>query len=95
MRRILLALVPSLLLISAVMPAFADGTQPSNGESSTGRNDAGFGGGPHCHVNLVASEHQDQFDFIRVFPSHTAHAQTGLPTGVFAADPNCDGDPGQ
>ena len=93
MRRLIIALVPALLLAAAAVPAFAD-TQPSNGISSTGRDDSGFGGGPHCHINLVATEHQDQFDFIAVYPSHTAHVQTGLPTGVFAADPNCDGDPG-
>ena len=45
MRRIVLALVPALLLLALAAPAMAD-THPSNGESSTGRNDAGFGEGP-------------------------------------------------
>lgn len=93
MRRFIIALVPALLLASAAVPAFAD-TQPTNGVSSFDRNVNGTGFGPHCHINLVATEHQDQFDFIAVYPSHTAHVNTGLPTGVFAADPNCDGDPG-
>ncbi|HET6920499.1 MAG TPA: hypothetical protein VFI46_13680 [Jiangellaceae bacterium] len=34
---------------------------------------------------------QEQFDLIRVFPSHTAHVHTGLVDGVFVADPDCDG----
>jgi hypothetical protein len=51
---------------------------------------AGFGGGPHCHV-LVVDSAQEQFDLIRVFPSHTAHVHTGLVDGVFVADPDCDG----
>ena len=92
MRRLVFTLVPALVLVAFAAPAFAD-TQPTNGVSSEGRNAAGFGGGPHCHVNLVASEHQDVFDFIAVYPSHTAHVHTGLPTGVFRADPNCDGTP--
>jgi hypothetical protein len=92
MRRFIIALVPALLMFATAVPAFAD-NQPSNGGSSEGRNEAGFGGGPHCHVNLVATEKQDNFDFIAVYPSHTAHAHTGLPTGVFQADPDCDGTP--
>jgi hypothetical protein len=42
---------------------------------------------------LVIDSAREQFDFIRVFPSHTAHVNTGLPTGVFAADADCDGLP--
>lgn len=91
MRRLMIALVPSLLLLATAVPAFAD-NQPGNGVASEGRNDAGFGGGPHCHVNLVASEHQDVFDFIAVYPSHTAHVNTGLPTNIFQADADCDGE---
>lgn len=91
MRRLIFALAPALLLAATAAPAFAD-TQPTGGTASEGRNDAGFGGGPHCHVNLVASEHQDVFDLIAVYPSHTGHVHTGLPTGVFQADPDCDGE---
>lgn len=91
MRRLIIALVPVLLLVSTAVPAFAD-SQPTNGTASEGRNDNGFGGGPHCHVNLVAGEHQDVFDTIAVYPSHTAHVNTGLPTNIFQADPDCDGD---
>ena len=92
MRKIVLALVPALLLLAVAAPAMAD-TQPSNGESSTGRNDAGFGGGPHCHVNTIASEHSP-FDFVVVYPSHQGHVSSGLGEGPFVADTNCDGDPG-
>lgn len=92
MRRLIFAVVPALLLAATAAPAaFAD-TQPTNGASSEGRNDAGFGGGPHCHVNLVAGEHQEVFDQIAVYPSHTAHVNTGLPTNIFQADPDCDGE---
>ena len=72
--------------------ASAESNQPGQGETSTGRNDAGFGGGPHCHV-LVVDSAQDWFDFIRVFPSHTAHVHSGLVDGVFVADADCDGMP--
>jgi hypothetical protein len=78
-------------LASAASAASAEEpNQPSAGEHSTGRNDAGFGGGPHCHL-LVVDSAQDQFDFIQVFPSHTAHVETGLVDGVFVADPDCNG----
>jgi len=94
MRIILATLLSTALLMSAgIGAAFAD-TQPTHGFSSTGRNDAGFGGGPHCHVNAIASEHNPVVDFVEVFPSHTAHVHSGLPGDVFQADPNCDGDPG-
>ena len=72
--------------------ASAQTNQPGQGENSTGRNDAGFGGGPHCHVLAVDSA-QEQFDFIRVFPSHTAHVNSGLDEGPFVADADCDGLP--
>jgi hypothetical protein len=45
--------------------------------------------GPHCHINLVASEHSQGFDTIMVGSIHEAHTHTGLPTGVFQADPDC------
>ena len=83
------ATVTSLGLVSA---ASAEPNQPSEGENSTGRNDAGFGGGPHCHLLAVESA-QGAFDFIQVFPSHMAHVSTGLAEGPFVADANCDGLP--
>jgi hypothetical protein len=83
------AVLTSLGMASAASAA-PEPNQPSAGEHSTGRNDAGFGGGPHCHL-LVVDSAQDRFDFIQVFPSHTAHVHTGLADGVFVADPDCDG----
>jgi|FLYL01.1.fsa_nt_gi hypothetical protein len=93
MRKIALAVAPVLLVAATAVPAFAD-SQPSNGVGSTGRNDAGFGGGPHCHINTTASAHNPVFDNIVVYPSHQAHVASGLGEGPFAADPNCDGDVG-
>jgi hypothetical protein len=89
-RAFLVAAVATLTSFGLASAASAEPNQPGQGENSTGRNDAGFGGGPHCHV-LVVDGAQDQFDHIRVFPSHTAHVHTGLMDGVFVADPNCDG----
>lgn len=83
-----------LLAATGAGAALAD-TQPTGGYASTGRNDKGFGGGPHCHIQVIATERSAGDRMIAVFPSHTAHAQTGLPSRVFVADPNCDGDPGQ
>lgn len=94
MRIIPAFVVSTVLFLSAGVGAVLADTQPTNGFSSTGRNDAGFGGGPHCHVNVIASEHNPVVEFVEVFPSHTAHVHTGLPGEVFQADPNCDGDPG-
>jgi hypothetical protein len=89
-RAFVVAAVVVLTSVGLATGASAEPNQPGQGENSTGRNDAGFGGGPHCHV-LVVDSAQDQFDLIRVFPSHTAHAHTGLADGVFVADPDCDG----
>jgi hypothetical protein len=89
-RAFLVAAVVTLTTFGLASAASAEPNQPGQGENSTGRNDSGFGGGPHCHVLAVASA-QDQFDLIRVFPSHTAHDHTGLVDGVFVADANCDG----
>jgi hypothetical protein len=89
-RACVMAAVVALTTLGLASAASADPNQPSQGENSTGRNDAGFGGGPHCHV-LVVESAQDRFDLIRVFPSHTAHIHTGLVGGVFVADPDCDG----
>jgi hypothetical protein len=74
-------------------PVAAADSQPSQGERSTGRNDAGFGGGPHCHV-LSVEQANGHFTWIRVFPSHQGHASSGLADGPFVADPDCDGLPG-
>ena len=92
MRRAFVVLVVAMLASLGTASMASAQNQPGQGENSTGRNDAGFGGGPHCHL-LVVDSAQSQFDFIRVFPSHTAHVHTGLPSGVFMADANCDGLP--
>jgi hypothetical protein len=91
-RTVVVLVVMALMLLGPISGAWAQ-NQPSQGEQSTGRNDAGFGGGPHCHVLIVDSA-QANFDFIRAFPSHTGHASSGLADAVFAADSNCDGLPG-
>lgn len=92
MRRAFVVLVVAMLATLGSVSMASAQTQPGQGENSTGRNDAGFGGGPHCHL-LVVDSAQSQFDFIQVFPSHTAHVHTGLAGGVFMADANCDGMP--
>ena len=48
---------------------------------SENRNEQGFGGGPHCHVNNHSGN--------PAFPSHTAHVHAG--GDVFTADEDCDG----
>jgi hypothetical protein len=91
-RHKLIAATALALGVAAPSVAFADDNQPSEGETSTGRNDAGFGGGPHCH--LLAVEHAEgHFTYVRVFPSHTGHARSGGADGPFIADANCDGLP--
>jgi len=89
-RAFVVAAVVALTSLGFASAASAEPSQPGQGEHSTGRNEAGFGGGPHCHV-LVVDSAQDQFDLIQVFPSHTAHVHTGFVDGVFVADPDCDG----
>ncbi|MET0904413.1 MAG: hypothetical protein ABWZ52_14345 [Acidimicrobiales bacterium] len=86
MKRMLTAtIVGALALVGSVSTAGA-ANQPGQGEHSTVRNDAGFGGGPHCHI-LVAN---DAAPFtIRVFPSHTGHMHAG--NDIFNADADCDG----
>jgi hypothetical protein len=78
-------------VIVAPAVASAQDDHPSQGENSTGRNEAGFGGGPHCH--LLTVESNGHFEFVQVFPSHMAHIATGLGEGPFMADPDCDGLP--
>lgn len=89
MRRSLIAICVGLFLLGGAAPAFAD-PHPSQGANSEGRNESGFGGGPHCHVLI---QNNGPFDSTPVFPSHQAHIASGL-THIFAADPNCDGDAG-
>ena len=94
MRRTLIAtVVVTLTTFGLAATASAqEVNQPSEGENSTGRNEAGFGGGPHCHV--LRSSHGAPFEWIQVFPSHQGHASSGTADGPFLADPDCDGDPG-
>jgi hypothetical protein len=81
----------ALTLGAIAMPAIALAeNQPSEGENSTGRNEQGFGGGPHCHINVRAG---GPFT-VQAFPSHQGHDSSGLGAGPFVADPNCDGVPG-
>ncbi len=91
-RAFVVAAVAAMATLGLASAASAETNQPGAGENSTGRNDAGFGGGPHCHV-LVVDNAQESFEFIRVFPSHTGHAASGLADAVFAADADCDGIP--
>ena len=50
-------------------------TSAAYGHPSENRSEQGFGGGPHCHINLRSGNF--------AFPSHTAHIATGLQGGVF------------
>jgi hypothetical protein len=88
MRRILATMCLGVFLSGGASPAFAD-PHPSQGATSEGRNEAGFGGGPHCHVLIT---NLTPFDSTPAFPSHTAHLASGI-GNVFAADPDCDGLP--
>jgi hypothetical protein len=47
------------------------------GHPSEHRAEQGFGGGPHCHINLQSGHF--------AFPSHHAHEVTGLSDGIFTA----------
>jgi len=90
MKRLLTgSLVAVLTLVGSASMAGAE-NQPGQGQRSTGRNAAGFGGGPHCHV-VVVNEGHAPFS-IRVFPSHTGHSHAG--NDIMVADLNCDGLPG-
>ena len=74
--------------------AMAEDNQPGQGENSTGRNEQGFGGGPHCHV-LAVEQADGNFTFVRVFASHMGHASSnGSAVAPLVADPDCDGLPG-
>ena len=88
MRRLLTLMTSMVLVLGLSIPAMAD-TQPTGVANALGRNGGNSAPGPHCHLNLVASEHSKGFDLIMVGAIHQAHTQTGLPTGVFQADPDC------
>lgn len=88
MRRILMLTLSMMLVLGLSVPALAQ-TQPTGVANALDRDGGNSAPGPHCHVNLVASEHSGGFDFIMVGAIHQAHTQTGLPTGVFEADADC------
>jgi hypothetical protein len=88
MRRLLTTICFGVVLLGGASPAFA-APHPSQGANSEVRNEAGFGGGPHCHVLIT---NHTPFDSTPAFPSHTAHLATGIGV-VFAADADCDGLP--
>jgi hypothetical protein len=90
MRRTLI--VTAAVALSTLGLTSTASAQPSQGENSTGRNEAGFGGGPHCHV--LRNSPGAPVEWTRVFPSHQGHASSGTADGPFLADPDCDGDPG-
>ena len=93
MKRMLIAATTVALGALAVPSmAMADDNQPSQGEHSTGRNEQGFGGGPHCHL-LAVGQTGGPYTFVQVFPSHSGHFHSGLSAGPFVADANCDGLP--
>ena len=60
MRRLAIAL----LLVGALAAPAAVSAHPSEN-----RNPNGFGGGPHCHINLKSG--------VNAYPSHTGHVATG------------------
>ena len=94
MRRFARLIVVLMLVLATASPALAappdTATQPDNGAISSHRNPNAVAGGPHCHV-VSANIGQGHFDFISVYPSHTAHMATGLPNSVFTGDGDCDG----
>ena len=93
MKRAVVLVLSMLVIVATLAPAAsAARNQPTRGETADGRNPAGFGGGPHCHVLLVNSG-AGPYDFIAVYPSHTGHASSSN-AGVLAADFDCDGLPG-
>ena len=88
MRRLVTLMTSMVLVLGLSIPAMAD-TQPTGVANALDRNGGNSAPGPHCHLNLVASEHSNGFDLIMVGAIHQAHTQTGLPTGVFQADADC------
>ena len=88
MRRLMVLVLALAALVALSLPAMAE-TQPTGVANALGRNGGNSAPGPHCHINLVASERSRGFDLIMVGATHQAHTQTGLPTGIFQADPDC------
>jgi hypothetical protein len=88
MRRLLVLAASTFLVMGLSLPVMAE-TQPTGVSNALDRDGGNSAPGPHCHLNLVASEHSQGFDLIMVGAIHQAHTQTGLPTGVFQADPDC------
>jgi hypothetical protein len=72
MRKLIVSLSAAFLL--ALAPA-------ALGHPSENRAEQGFGGGPHCHINLQSGHF--------AFPSHHAHEVTGLTDGIFMAVDPC------
>ena len=93
MKRTLIAAAAAALGALAAPAVAAADSQPTQGDHSIDRNEAGVGGGPHCHV-LAVEQANGNFTFVRVFPSHKGHLASGGNDGVFLADLGCDGLPG-
>lgn len=90
MRRLLTLALSMILVLGLSIPVMAQ-TQPTGVANALDRDGGASAEGPHCHLNLVATEHSQGFDVILVGAIHQAHTETGLPTGIFQADPDCDG----
>ena len=88
MRRLGIIALTLFLLVGLSLPVLAE-TQPTGVANALDRNGGNSEPGPHCHLNLVASDHSRGFDLVMVGAIHEAHTRTGLPTGVFQADPDC------
>ena len=88
MRRVVVLALFVFLLLGGSIPAMA-ATQPTGVANALNRNGGNSAPGPHCHISLMASERSRGFETIMVGATHQAHIQTGLPTGVFQADPDC------
>lgn len=85
MRRMVQLLALVALLTLALAPA-ALAVQPTQVANADGRNGGASAPGPHCHLNLVATEHnQSPHEVILTGAIHQGHTQTGLPTGIFQA----------
>ena len=58
-----------LAIVAGLVAALAAPATVSAAHPSENRAEPGFGGGPHCHVNLMSGA--------SVYPSHRAHEATG------------------
>lgn len=82
MKRFASILSVVVFVLAMAVPAFA--VQPGQVGNADGRNGGNSAPGPHCHFNLVASEHNaSSHGMIITAATHQGHVQTGLPTGVF------------